>query len=269
MKKDLASVEWLSQHYKAKSAIRTPQLVTLPIYPGDKVLDIGCGAGLYTEHFSDMVGSSGSVVGVDRAPEVLEYARRIAGYRGSDILQYMELSFESDIDIAREFDVVVFMNSLGYFSDPGSLIENILDVIPVGGRVFIKDYDMESVFVSPVVQREWYSLLINAKQGNDENNPYRYNNFFPRELTSIAIRYPNQKRNITVWPNVMTYPFTKEQVVYMKGNVQALLDQARSVADDPYSCIEATFIADDATFYKNPKAVFSEDEYVLVITKIV
>src|SRR5436190_13944258 len=48
------------------------------IAPGMRVLDVGCGPGDTTFLAADLVGETGEVVGVDRAPAALVAARRRA-----------------------------------------------------------------------------------------------------------------------------------------------------------------------------------------------
>ena len=40
----------------------------LAIQPGERVLDVGCGTGLLTEHLADLVGPEGRVLGIDPLP---------------------------------------------------------------------------------------------------------------------------------------------------------------------------------------------------------
>jgi ubiquinone/menaquinone biosynthesis C-methylase UbiE len=44
------------------------------IGPGMRVLDLGCGAGDVSMLAAELVGPSGSVVGIDRNPEVIDLA---------------------------------------------------------------------------------------------------------------------------------------------------------------------------------------------------
>src|SRR3984893_5680888 len=46
------------------------------IGPGMRVLDLGCGAGDVSMLAAELVGPSGSVVGIDRSPQVIAFSRR-------------------------------------------------------------------------------------------------------------------------------------------------------------------------------------------------
>src|SRR5688500_6192156 len=47
-----------------------------PLEPGERVADVGCGAGFDTLIAAEQVGPTGRVVGVDMTPEMLAKARR-------------------------------------------------------------------------------------------------------------------------------------------------------------------------------------------------
>src|ERR1051326_2400477 len=51
--------------------------------PGERVLDLGSGAGTDSLVAAEMVGSEGSVVGIDMTPEMLEKARTSAATMGA------------------------------------------------------------------------------------------------------------------------------------------------------------------------------------------
>lgn len=50
--------------------------------PGQQVLDLGCGTGLNFPLLHERVGPSGTIIGIDRSPHMLEQARRRAEAAG-------------------------------------------------------------------------------------------------------------------------------------------------------------------------------------------
>lgn len=48
------------------------------VQSGDRALDVGCGPGYFARMLARAVGPEGSVVGIDAAPEMIEYASRKA-----------------------------------------------------------------------------------------------------------------------------------------------------------------------------------------------
>ncbi|NLT42424.1 MAG: class I SAM-dependent methyltransferase [Anaerolineae bacterium] len=87
---------------------------TLALQPGDALLDLGCGPGLYT---SRLAQRGLRVTGVDFSPNSLDYARRRALEEGLEIeyvqRNYLELDFENRFDAA----VLIYFD-FAVLSDP-------------------------------------------------------------------------------------------------------------------------------------------------------
>src|SRR5438132_13430564 len=60
------------------------------LQPGERVLDLGCGAGTDSLVAAQMVGPDGNVVGIDMTREMLDKARRAAGEMGADNVEFLE-----------------------------------------------------------------------------------------------------------------------------------------------------------------------------------
>lgn len=65
-------------HGQTNSQPRTvaAMLRLLEVHPGHKVLDVGCGSGWTTALLAELTGSSGSVLGLELVPELVDFGRR-------------------------------------------------------------------------------------------------------------------------------------------------------------------------------------------------
>ena len=100
----------------------------LALRPGTRLLDAGCGAGLFAELAA---GRGADVTGLDAAPGLVEYARRrpVVRYVVDD-LQHMP--FGDGV-----FDVVTAVNSVLYAADPQRALAEIARVTAPSGRTVV------------------------------------------------------------------------------------------------------------------------------------
>jgi cyclopropane fatty-acyl-phospholipid synthase-like methyltransferase len=123
---------------KAQAEILRPiterLLLSTGIGPEMRVLDIGCGAGDVAMLAAELVGPSGSVVGIDRNSEVLAVARERAQAAGLRHIAFEEASAEAFVDRTL-FDLVIGRYILMYQSDLASLLRAAARLVKPGGSV--------------------------------------------------------------------------------------------------------------------------------------
>jgi arsenite methyltransferase len=110
-----------------------------PIHPGNTVLDIGCGAGVDTIIAALMVGSSGSVTGIDLVPEMLERAKDNARLVGTLNVEFMEGSAEELPFSDNTFDVVTSNGVFNLVVDKVKALDEVYRVLKPGGRFMFAD----------------------------------------------------------------------------------------------------------------------------------
>ena len=106
---------------------------------GECVVDVGCGAGIDSLIAAHMVGPSGSVVGVDMTPSMLERARGSAAHRGLGNVRFHDGLAETLPVPDAWADVVISNGVLNLFPDKLGALQEMARVLKPGGRLQIGD----------------------------------------------------------------------------------------------------------------------------------
>jgi SAM-dependent methyltransferase len=109
------------------------------LQPGERVLDIGCGAGFDTILAAKQVGPDGRVIGVDMTPEMLTKARRNTDQLGLHHVEIREGLAEQlpvDDDWA---DVVIANGVINLCADKATVFAEIHRVLRPGGTLQFAD----------------------------------------------------------------------------------------------------------------------------------
>jgi len=98
--------------------------------PGERVLDIGCGAG---ETTLDLAATGAEVVGVDISRPLLDVARR----RGAGVtdVSFLEADAQTHPFAAGSFDAIFSRFGVMFFADPPAAFANLRRALKPGGRL--------------------------------------------------------------------------------------------------------------------------------------
>jgi SAM-dependent methyltransferase len=115
---------------------------------GMRVLDVGCGAGDTTVLLGAMVGESGTVVGVDRAPAAITAAKAKAGKQPN--LQFIE-GDPAEIRFDQPFDAVVGRYVLMFQKNPAAMLRRLVPHLRPGGLIAFHELDYQGIATFPPV----------------------------------------------------------------------------------------------------------------------
>ena len=107
---------------------------------GMHVLDLGCGAGDVSFLAAELVGPSGSVVGIDVDPDVLAVARSRANESGLTWVRFEERAIDT-FTTTEPVDVVVGRFVLIYQADPVATLRHVSSLVRPGGLVVVQEPD--------------------------------------------------------------------------------------------------------------------------------
>ena len=112
--------------------------------PGERVLDVGSGAGTDSLVAAQMVGPEGSVTGMDMTPEMLEKARASAGELGAENVEFVKGEAEALPFPDASFDVVISNGVIDLVPDKDAVFSEIHRVLRPGGRIQIADVTIQN-----------------------------------------------------------------------------------------------------------------------------
>jgi ubiquinone/menaquinone biosynthesis C-methylase UbiE len=150
---------WASAYGRSRllPSLQKKALAELQPLPGDRVLDVACGAGALVMEVAPTVERT---VGVDISEGMLEIARaRLLDSDGAQSLGHVDFlqGSSDDLPFADEsFTAVVCTTALHHFPDPQASIDEMARVLEPGGRLVIGDMCRDGIttkIADPLMRR--------------------------------------------------------------------------------------------------------------------
>jgi ubiquinone/menaquinone biosynthesis C-methylase UbiE len=107
--------------------------------PEERVVDVGCGAGIDSLIAARMVGPNGQVLGVDMTEAMLDKARRSAAAAGLSNVEF-RAGYGESLPVSDAWaDAVISNGVLNLMPDKSACLREMARVLKPGGRLQIAD----------------------------------------------------------------------------------------------------------------------------------
>ena len=171
--------------------------------PASRVVEIGCGTGLFTERFAR---SGAQIIAVDLSPDLLALARQ----RDLPNVQFLEKSFE-DCGVEGPFDAVIGSSVLHHLDLERSW-PKIIDLLAPGGRISFAEPNM----LNPQIYCERHFRRFFPQVSADETAFVRWR--LARELERAGFR------SIDIQPFDWLHPATPPALIPVVSRAGRILE---------------------------------------------
>lgn len=133
------SIGWDATNSQPSTVARMLEL--LAVRPGDRVLDVGSGSGWTTALLAHLAGTEGTVIGVERVPELVEFGRDHLTAAGVSARIELATTGVLGLPASAPFDRILV--SADFARMPDELADQLADggrmVAPVAGVMTVVD----------------------------------------------------------------------------------------------------------------------------------
>ncbi|MEC9091944.1 MAG: class I SAM-dependent methyltransferase [Planctomycetota bacterium] len=135
--------EWLIRNEREREERCSLMLANLGVKPGMNVCDMGCGNGFHALKIAEMVGSQGTVYGVDVQPEMLKLLRDRFEKRGLENILPILGSFHNPHLPRNSVDLILLVDVYHEFSHPEYMLKSMRDALKPNGLIVLVEFRLE------------------------------------------------------------------------------------------------------------------------------
>ena len=262
----LTSLHWLTAHHESKLDERRKMIEIHGLNMGDRVLDIACGPGLWTELLLSKVGNEGFVAGLDIDAELIAHAE----------IEYQELITQNKLSFHvgdmrklpfedKSFDTVICGNAYNYLAEEelGEVVEEHMRVLRPGGSLSIRAFDNTMSMYHPISSTVLLSVMLGVAKSL-ESQP-SFDNYLGSKLHGLLASLSLGPVNTHTFVTQKTNPMSDWSREYVRMKALWYAEKAQGYCPDRDLAVWRShfdpdsehYILDRSDFYFNTTEMIS------------
>jgi SAM-dependent methyltransferase len=222
----LTSVEWLDAHHRAKLAERRRFAAILATYQPDRVVDLGCGTGLWLALLDEILPARCELVGFDVDRDALDVAtERSQHWQRATAFEHVDI--EADADTIPTSDVTLAFNVFSYLRDPAKLLSTLARR---GGVLVVRQYDGAALRFGPMETRLRGSIESSLRASVASSAQFKHYDMDSLYEVLSASSFSKHEFGFELFAR--TSPFPAEFLAYYQGMLTWTLDLLSEDAAD-------------------------------------
>lgn len=201
----LASDAWLEAHHQAKLPERRSFAGQVARRKPRRVVDLGCGPGLWMDLLAEVLPADSELVGIDSDSSALNKAReRARQWRQTSAFENVD--FDKEAGTVPEADIFLAFNVFPYVSNPAGLLEQLRLKLRPGGCVVVRQYDGALIRLGPMAENDRRIIdtsLMTAVLGSAQFKHYDMDRVFECVQAS---RYSLKTTDFEIFRRVAPFP---------------------------------------------------------------
>jgi len=160
---------WLDNFFR--KLVQSPAKVVGPyLKPGDTALDLGCGPGFFTIPMAELVGRSGTVIGIDLQKEMLEKLAKKADAANSPtagmVVAHRCSQHSLELDPALQADFILACYMVHETVDQEAFFREVRNHLKASGRILVIEppfHVTKKTFAKTIKAAEHAGLIFSGR----------------------------------------------------------------------------------------------------------
>jgi SAM-dependent methyltransferase len=222
----LASADWLEVHHRAKLPERRAFAEMIAKRKPTRIVDLGCGTGLWLELLDEVLPKRCEFVGLDADAEALAIAAERAR-SWSRTIRFDQIDIETEPQAIPTSDITLAFNIFPYLDDPADLLSTMARS---GGTLAVRQYDGGALRFGPMSNtlRSVIESSLRASAGTSD----QFRHYDMDRVAQLIASSEFSWRELSFELFSRTEPFTRDLLAYYTETLNWMLNLLSDHAAD-------------------------------------